>query len=1006
MKIINLLKPSIFSFLFSLFLLFIFFSSYSQITISEAETAAKSFYKHNNPRKNANISASRILHANNTETIAMFSFEQDGFIAISLEYNYTPIIAYSFYGMHNLQNFPNNALYWLNQVSEDIAYSKEKQTTNNIAQKEWIDLLFSEPSNFSKIKSSPLLSTIWGQACYYNELCPEDNNGPCGHTVTGCVATAVAQIMKYWSHPQIGTGSHSYNSFLYGELSADFANTNYLWSDMPEQVLINNNAVATLMYHVGVAYEMQYTATSSGAHISSNPLVNFFDYSPNGQYVVKSNYSNQEWINLLKNQIDNGMPLLYAGFSNIIPEDGHAWVCDGYDDNDYLHFNWGWDGTANAYFLMGDFIYSNQNMAVINIFPTAICDVSIGDMISPPNMTFSQEVPISILVNNFSNENLSNIPVSYSVNGNLIAEEIITETIEAYSSLIYEFNQTYDFSQIPGGTFHIEFNSQLDCDEYADNNKFVTELINVLCSDIPYDINFTHGEDINGWLTEDANQDGNTWRIMEYNNEGVYYTSNENIADDWMFSKCINLEQNKLYKISFTYKSTGTYWYHNLKLHIGNAPESIQMNSELIRIDNINNNEPQEAFAIFTVQETSDYYFGWHCFSQANNLAIELGNISIVELNETDIMVKAIISPQSDCELGIEYISVELQNLCSQLLYEIPINYSINNGETISQTYLESIAPGEIVLFSFDIPADFSEYEIYTLKVWTSLDDDYDNTNDTLYSLVENRNAAFVVYPDNTFTQGFDNAESLAGWTIENTNQDDRYWKFFPSSGNIENGCMRYEYSDFNAADDWFFTKCIYLEPFPAKYSLVFYHKIESSQWVENLSISIGMAANSSQMIQQIFDLPGLTNETWIMAETDFSVQEYGFYYIGFLCYSNVQMFNLYIDDIEIRQTQTVNLPDFPINDFVLPETDAWMEDNFPDPFFKATLINYYLPENSEGRIMIYDMLGRNIASYQLQQGEHTLQIMPDNWISGIYNCIMIIDGVKVDEIKMVFQQN
>ena len=173
----------------------------------------------------------------------------------------------------------------------------------------------------------PLLQTTWNQGCYFNTLCPADPAGPCGHVWTGCTATAMAQIMKFWNYPTTGTGSESYTCPPYGQLTADFGATTYQWSQMPNALYAENEAVATLLYHCGVSVNMSYSPDGSGAGAPRDALVNFFDYSPLAQFVSKSSFSETDWAALIRSELDQLRPVWYDGTGESNP--GHAFVCDG-----------------------------------------------------------------------------------------------------------------------------------------------------------------------------------------------------------------------------------------------------------------------------------------------------------------------------------------------------------------------------------------------------------------------------------------------------------------------------------------------------------------------------------------------------------------------------------------------------------------------------------------------------------------------------------------------------
>lgn len=242
---------------------------------------------------------------------------------------------------------------------------------------------------------APLMTTTWNQAPLYNALCPY-NNDEGGLSVTGCVATATAQIMKYWNHPVIGRGSHSYNTTDYGTLSAQFDTTHYDWTHMPDALGYLSseeeiNAVALLMYHVGVAVEMNYSPRSSGAYVSAygdpnapsseNALKTYFRYNQGLFTAVREDYTNAEWDALLTSEINASRPILFSGSDNW---GGHAFVLDGYDNQGLYHVNWGWGGYCDGYYTFDNLSptgsgiggnpsnsYSYNNRVLVHIFPAS-----------------------------------------------------------------------------------------------------------------------------------------------------------------------------------------------------------------------------------------------------------------------------------------------------------------------------------------------------------------------------------------------------------------------------------------------------------------------------------------------------------------------------------------------------------------------------------------------------------------------------------------------------------
>jgi hypothetical protein len=270
-----------------------------------------------------------------------------GFVMVSGDDIVAPILGYSTNGTFDPNNIPPNAAKWFEGYKNQIRFAIENaMTATEEIKSEWQNLIAGVNTNSGARAASsvsPLIQTKWDQAPYYNALCPSGS-------VTGCVATAMAQIMKFWSYPTQGSGFYSYNHPNYGTLSANFGSTTYQWGSMPNMVTSSNNAVATIMYHCGVSVDMNYSPQSSGAAgaVKVAPaLKNYFGYPASVSVKERSSYTNSQWINLLKQELDAGRPMYYEGTGN---GSGHAFVCDGYDNNDFFHFNWGWSGQADNYY--------------------------------------------------------------------------------------------------------------------------------------------------------------------------------------------------------------------------------------------------------------------------------------------------------------------------------------------------------------------------------------------------------------------------------------------------------------------------------------------------------------------------------------------------------------------------------------------------------------------------------------------------------------------------------
>ncbi|MDD3860444.1 MAG: C10 family peptidase [Bacteroidales bacterium] len=963
--------------------IFIFFGTVifaKPISNQEIEYFVKTFYQIN--FKNVDLTKSTTeqkIFSNNYHAISIFYFESGGFVAMSTDDCFPAVVAYSLNGEYSPQKMSETESLWYQNIGAEMKKTVESDIYANMPKHVSWEKIQNEEFLVNQSKSTQLLTTRWGQGCYYNTLCPEDENGPCGHTVTGCVATAMAQIMKYWNYPQFGFGSHSYDHLVYGTLSADFGATEYLWAQMPDEITEENNALATLMYHCGVAVNMNYAATSSGAGVNTNTFVDYFNYSANLSYVHKSTYSDEDWKDMLRNQIDNGFPMLYIGFSEVIPE-GHAWVLDGYDIDDYFHFNWGWDSDG-AYYLLDDNFFPLSQCALINVFPKHECDINLGEIIHPINMTYTEPTYISVVVENYGSNTASNIPVSYTVDDEDPVTEIIPETLNPGESIVYQFAQTYDFSQTAGGVYNLKIFSDLECETYRLNDTVSQNVVNVMCADIPYQI--SEGGDDMGWLIEDGNDDGVKWILSDEGFAPYYPSSTEVSADDWLLSKCISLEQGKLYKLSFDYKGIGIYWFHDIELWSGTAPYSDFMTNELLDLNNLNNEDWQTAQQYFTVDENGSYYFGFHIYSQPEMLSFLIDNFEIVELAEPDVMINDILNPQSSCMLGNEQVSVEITNLSSQILSNITMKYQIGEGEIISETYSEILNPGESAIFNFSSLADLSEYGEYAIKIWSEYLGDTNQDNDSLFVNVKNKTNADLPY-----SIGFENAVEYEDWIVENVNNDNKTWQFVTSGGYTQPACAKYEYNDFQAADDWLISKCVWLES-GFIYRISFWYKVEDGTWPENLKLMMGSTQTNSEMNVLLQDLPSLENNTYQQAEIYFPIYTDEFYYFGFQCYSVAQMFNLYIDDIEIVLDGVNNLASESSDSLII----------YPNPAHDVIVVttNFDLSENAN--LKLYDLRGRLLIEQKIDSNNFQLDL--GSLESGIYY-ISLSSGEKSSVKRIV----
>ena len=337
-------------FLFLLLSASLLASSLSARQLSPTEALARVKTHHSAPTRSAEaapelayIGVHGVLN-----TLYVFNNEGGGFLVVSADDAAAPLLGYSDTGSFDADAMPPAMQYWFDcygaEIEQAAAGAIEKTTAYTAAE--------------ARADIEPLVHTKWNQLAPYNDLCPTIDGK---HCPSGCMATAMAQIMKYHNYPLHGTGSYSYKQEnIKKTISADFGATTYNWEAMLDEYNANSpaasrTAVATLMYHAGVSVDMEYALDGSGAvdFNAATALIHYFNYDKGIMYLERGYYSLPEWKNIIYNELCAQRPVLYGGVS----EDGggHEFVCDGYqyrDGEDYFHINWGWSGMSDGYFLL------------------------------------------------------------------------------------------------------------------------------------------------------------------------------------------------------------------------------------------------------------------------------------------------------------------------------------------------------------------------------------------------------------------------------------------------------------------------------------------------------------------------------------------------------------------------------------------------------------------------------------------------------------------------------
>ena len=311
-----------------------------------------------------------------TEAFFVYNIGSSGFVIVSADDAFRPIVGYSDEGVFPIENPSPEMLYYLDNLSQGRqAALQASYRADDQVQNEWKTLLEEGqlPSRNGNKAAFYLVKTKWNQGNPYNKFCPIAEGQ--GRAYAGCVATAMSQVMNYWKYPTQGSGHHSYLHQTYGELSANFGEAHYDFDLMPNSIsaespVENIDAIALFMYHCGIAVDMSYGPSGSGSssYYVPNAVLKYFGYTNCVRLIERDAYSLGGFQALLKDQFDRGWPCYYSG-QDTGGNGGHAFVCDGYDENDLFHFNWGWSGSGDGFYAIDELNVSsyafNYDQAVI-----------------------------------------------------------------------------------------------------------------------------------------------------------------------------------------------------------------------------------------------------------------------------------------------------------------------------------------------------------------------------------------------------------------------------------------------------------------------------------------------------------------------------------------------------------------------------------------------------------------------------------------------------------------
>lgn len=346
------------------FLWFLFFSGIvlaGNVSEDQARQIAVSFWQSAPVTRGGIPSLQMVFHSedlvtrSSVQSPAYYVFDNTGgpgFVIVAGDDVAMPVLGYSFEHEFSKDNLPANLKAWLEYMRDEVNKARRSGAkAESAVTRAWSQVEVGTPV-------VELETAKWNQMEPYNLLCPIVGGES---TYTGCTATAVAIVMRYHQWPEKGVGTLPGYKISRGEVLPELPlGHTYDWKNMPLEYpylgysQVEANAVAVLMRDCGWMIFSDYgpigsVGTMASSYDIPSGLKTYMGYDKKARIISRNGYSTFEWNALMKGELDNSRPIIYAGFS---VRSGHAFVLDGYTDQDYYRVNWGWGGYCDGYFLL------------------------------------------------------------------------------------------------------------------------------------------------------------------------------------------------------------------------------------------------------------------------------------------------------------------------------------------------------------------------------------------------------------------------------------------------------------------------------------------------------------------------------------------------------------------------------------------------------------------------------------------------------------------------------
>jgi|GEM_PF-853500 len=582
----------------------------------------------------------------------------------------------------------------------------------------------------------------------------------------------------------------------------------------------------------------------------------------------------------------------------------YSFPVDGYDGQEIILAFYASTGEVND---PESYIFHITDVKIRNQYAY---DAGVTRLLAPGNScSFTDQEEVIVRVENFGTESISDFEVAYHLEGEDPVVETITQSLETGETLDYVFGQTLDLTW--DTQFSLSVYTLLENDENPDNDGLYDVTIRLSSFDLTtegsYWMSFEEDEDYDEWQVEDANEDGITWERVQdaqHANTGEYsyaYFSNQSSepSNDWLFSPCFNLEAGETYYVSFYYKNRATNWPESLRLKLGNAPTGDAMDIELIDLGEISNPPYQKAEVTFTVDESGEYYFGWHAYGPADQFGMHIDDITIYQVFEYDLALTNHVRPrQKDADCGLEpatSMNVEVSNPGMEDINSFSVYLQLNDEDAVNFDINETIEAGESLWITLENGFAIPDDEMVDITIWVDHPQDDNAANDTIF------------IPDYLMTQfhtSFEGYEDLEDWTslsLAGTNE----WEQMENPSVARTGdyvyAMRTDGAGGNTAnDDWLFSECFYLEEGTC-YEISFYYRSHFS--TENLAVHLGSGQDPDDMSELLIDLPEFNTNEYVKASKQFTVDESGVYHFGWHTDGGTTgRYYIYLDDLAVVQ--------------------------------------------------------------------------------------------------------